>query len=205
VARFRLLAWSLVGAFLGLLLGTFVSANGQGGPGVIAACIAGGWAATYFGPLWIMSLAGRAGSGLYAPSGSTTPRKREYSLAESYAARGDYERAVTAFEEAIAEDPTDPQPYVRVARLQRDRMNEPEAAASWFRRALRDAALSPSLHLLTLRELVELYDGRLGQPERAAPLLARLADEQAGTPDGAWAVEELARIKRRMAEGEGRG
>ena len=204
VVRFRVLGWSLVGAFLGGLLGTFVSLNGRGGPGVMAVCILGGWAMSYFGPLWITSLAGRAGTSVYAPSGSSTPRKREHSLAESYAARGDYEAAVAEFERAVGEDPADAAPYLRIARLKRDRMGDPASAAVWFKRALTDATMASGVHLLTLKELVELYEHRLDTPAKAAPLLARLADSHAGTPDGAWAAEELARIKQRMAEERGR-
>lgn len=171
----------------------------------MAACILGGWAMSYFGPLWILSIAGRAGSAVYAPSGSTTPRKREYSLAESYAVRGDYEAAVAAFEQAIGEDPADGQPYLRIARLKRDKMNDAEGAAGWFKRALTEASLASGVHRLTLRELVELYEHRLGTPAKATPLLARMADAHAGSPDGEWAAEELARIKRHMAEGGDRG
>jgi hypothetical protein len=112
---------------------------------------------------------------------------------------------VTAFEQAIGEDPTDGQPYLRIARLKRDKMKDAEEAAVWFKRALSEATLSSGAHRLTLRELVELYEHRLGTPAKATPLLARMADAHAGTQDGEWAADELARIKRYMAEGGDRG
>lgn len=200
VARFRVLSWSLVGAFLGLLLGVLLWAQGRP-VWIIAVTVPVGWAITFFGPLLILRGAGRAGSVLYTPSGRTTPRKREYSLAESYVARGEHQAAVDAFEEAVLEDPTDPRPYLRIARIHRDELADPEAAARWFKRALAEADTPAGVALLARKELVELYRVRMGEPRRAAPILARIAEEAADTPDGAWAAAELARIKTEMAGG----
>lgn len=199
VMGLRALGWSLVGAFLGFLLGIFLEASGHG-PWIILVTTVVGWASSYFSLMAILGAAGRAGSMIYAPSGRTTPRKREYSLAESYVARGEYERAVTAFEEAILEDPADPQPYLRVARLQRDRLGDPAAAARWFKRALAESEAGQGIVLLVCKELVELYRGPLGTPRRAAPLLARIAEESAGTPGAEWAARELAEIKAAMSD-----
>ena len=115
---------------------------------------------------------------------------------------GRYRAAVEAFEVAVAEDPSDPTPYLRIARIHRDHLDELEAAASWFRRALRDADMPRGQAGLARRELVELFIHRLKEPARAAPELARMRDEWAGTPEGAWAAEELARIKEAMKEEE---
>lgn len=196
----RAVLWSLVGGFLGFLLGIFLRVSGHG-PWVIPVTTLVGWTASYVCIVGILGAAGRAGSALYAPSGRTTPRKREYSLAESYVARGEYERAVDAFEEAILEDPTDPQPYLRVARLQRDRLGAPEAAARWFKRALAESEAGPGATLLARKELVELYRGPLRTPRKAAPLLARIAEDSAGTPEAEWAARELADIKAAMSDG----
>lgn len=199
VMGLRALAWSLVGAFLGFLLGVFLRVSGHG-PWIILVTTVVGWASSYFSLVAILGAAGRAGSMIYAPSGRTTPRKREYSLAESYVARGEYERAVAAFEEAIVEDPGDPRPYLRVARLQRDRLNDPEASARWFKRALAESEAGRGIALLVRKELVELYRGPLATPRRAAPLLARIAEESAGTPEAEWAARELAEIKAAMSD-----
>ena len=43
---------------------------------------------------------------------------------------------------------------------------------------------------MTSRELVELYVWKMGEPARAAPLLTRTAEEQAGTTEGEGAAEE---------------
>lgn len=197
VARFRIFGWSLVGAFLGFMLGYFFRAQGMGA-WIVPVVMLIGWAAVFFGALFLVEGAGRVGSTLYAPSGRSTPRTREHSLAESYVARADYERAVAAFEDAIAEGPDDPVPYLRIARLRRDRLADPEGAARWFKRALHESRMSPGMKLLARKELIELYEVRMGAPRRAAPLLARIAEEAAGTPQGEWAAAELARIKAEM-------
>jgi tetratricopeptide (TPR) repeat protein len=198
VTRVRIFLWSLVGAFMGFLLGFFLTTQGMGG-WIVPVAMLIGWAVVFICALFVVEGAGRAGSTLYAPSGRSTPRKREYSLAESYVARADYERAVAAFEEAIAEQPDDPLPYLRIARLRRDRLDDPEGAARCFKRALEESRMPPGMQLLARKELIELYEVRMGAPRRAAPWLARIAEESAGTPEGAWAAAELARIKAEMA------
>lgn len=197
VTRFRLLGWSLVGAFLGFLLGVFLGVQGQAGGVLILVMTMLGGVMSYYVPRLILHGAGRAGSTLYAPSGGSTPHKREYSLAESYAARGEYAMAVAAFEDAISEGPNDPVPYIQVARMMRDRMSDPEGAAAWFKRGLAESAMKPGQRLLTCRELVELYE-RIGKPEKAAPLLARIAAQYPDDVDGQWATEALVDIKRGM-------
>lgn len=191
----------LYGGILGGLLGFFLVMK-QGAPiWFLPVLMAGGWLAVAGGVLATVHLAGRAASTLYAPSSGAPPRKKEYSQAESLVARGRYQEAVTAFELAVVDDPTDPTPYLRVARIMRDNLGAHEDAARWFRRALRESQAPPGVALLARRELVELYTHRMGAPERALPELARMAEELAGTPDGARAAAELASIKARMAAG----
>ncbi len=200
VLRIRALQGAIPGAVLGFLLGRFGSIQWGWGGGIVLAVTLLGGVATYSAILWILHLSGRAASKIYHPSGSSTPRRREYSQAESFAARGDPEAAITAFELAIAEDGSDPTPYLRIARLYRDELKRFDNAAAWFKRALRDARMPAGTATLTRRELLELYEGKMGDPEKAAPMLARMAEELRETEEGDWAREELARIKRLIAE-----
>jgi tetratricopeptide (TPR) repeat protein len=150
-------------------------------------------------PLALSMLGGRAAATIHNPSGRTTPSRREHSHAESLLARGLVQEAIDAFEIAVAEDPGDPSPYLRVARIYREKLGRYEDAARWFKRALTESAAPPGIAMLAARELVELYVTKLGEPGRAAPLLARMAEERAGTPEGTWAAEELAAVKAAMA------
>lgn len=141
--------------------------------------------------------AGRAAGTLHNPSGRSTPHEREYSVAESLVVRGLLPEAVEAYEAAIAENPDDATPRIRLARLHRDELDDPEAAVPWFRRAL-DGPIRPGVASLVRREVVELYRNRLDQPRKAIPLLARWAEELVGTDDGTWAAGELAELKAAM-------
>lgn len=201
--RFRLLAWSMVGALLGLLAGVLMWTGG-GSPWLIPPLTLLSWGVAYFGPLLVLRGAARVASTLYVPSGRSTPRKREFSQAEAHVARGEHRAAIEVFEEAIADDPDDPRPYLRVARLHRDRLDAPEAAARWFKRALGESRMSRAMRLLVLKECVELYEVRLRAPRRAAPLLARIAHEARGSAEGEWAAARLAEIKEGMAAEEDR-
>jgi hypothetical protein len=193
----------VAGSLPGLLLGGFASVVGVAaqdwGLGTAALVTGGTWALAFFVPLGLATLGGRAARQIHNPSGRTTPPKREYSHAESLLARGLHQEAIDAFEMAIAEDPSDSAPYLRIARVCRDHTERFEDATLWFKRALRESAISPGVARLATRELVELYMIKLGDPGRAAPLLARVAEEQAGTAEGTWAARELALVKAGIA------
>lgn len=192
----RAFTWSLPGALLGGL------AVVAGGSPLLGFAI---WAATFAIPLIASSLGGRAAGNLYNPSGRSTPRKREYSHAESLVARGRYQDAIDSFETAIAEDGSDPTPYLRIARIHRDKLAQHEDAVRWLERALTQSSMHAGLERLAVGELVELCAGKMAEPGRAAPMLARMAAERAGTPEGDWAAEQLARVKALMAEDGGAG
>jgi tetratricopeptide (TPR) repeat protein len=188
----------------GLALGALASMAGMSGMGWsiwMGLLVTGGaWALAFFGPLALAALGGRAAQQIHNPSGRSTPSAREYSHAESLVARGLYQEAIDAFEVAISENASDPTPYLRIARVYRDRLHRFDDAATWLKRAGSHATASAGVAHLATRELIELYVTKLNQPQRAAPLLARMCEERAGTPEGAWANEELARVKSTMAQ-----
>jgi tetratricopeptide (TPR) repeat protein len=197
----RALSWSLAGAVGGGVVGYAGLLYGLWGRGMVVGLAAAGLAVTFLVPLLIAALGGGAAGALYNPSGAGTPRKPGYSQAESLAARGLYDQAVTAFEAAIAASPDDPDGYLMVARLHRDRSRRPEESATWFKKALARTQPGSGTALLVARELAELYAVKLNAGKRAAPVLARLAEERPDTPEGRWAAEELRRLK----EGGGNG
>jgi tetratricopeptide (TPR) repeat protein len=172
------------------------SLYGLWGNSMVIGLAFGGLTLTFLLPLAIAALSGGAARGLYNPSGAGTPRKAEYSHAESLAARGLYDEAVAAFEVAIAASPTDPNVYLRVARIHRDKSRRYEESAAWFKRALERTEPGSPVALLVTRELGELYRSKMTeQRKRIAPFMARLAEERPDTPEGRWAAEELLRVK----------
>jgi len=168
------------------------------GTGTVVLLAGGGFVLSFMAPLAIAALSGTAANTLYNPSGGGTPRKREFSHAESLAARGLYDEAFDAFHVAIAESPTDPTPHLRMARIERDRRGRHEEAARWFKAAFDLMAPGSAPALPVLKELVELYTTKLSAPSRVAPLLARLAEERAELPEGKWAAAELVSVKAQM-------
>jgi tetratricopeptide (TPR) repeat protein len=196
--KVKILGWSL---FAGLPMGAAAGfAAGHIVLGMLLAPLLIGTVA------WaVAGVAGKGATLLHMPPGSSTPRKKEYSRAEALAVRGEYEGAVAAYQEAILESPEEGEPYLRVARLYRDRLGDPEEALSWFKCATRDAVLSQGQEILTRKEMAELLIHRMQEPQRAAPELARLAEAYPDTSDGEWAAQELARIKEEMGREDDSG
>jgi hypothetical protein len=149
----------------------------------------------YFTANFVSDRAGRAAASLYLASGSTTPAARDYSLAETLAVRGHLQEAAEEYERCAVVFDTDPQPRLQLARLFRDRLKKPEEAAVWFKQVLAMPNLEPAAENLVARELLELYSIRLQQPARALPVLAQLSERRKDSPLGAWAREQLERIR----------
>ena len=126
-------------------------------------------------------------------------------MAESLVVCGLYDEATAAYQEAIEDDPADWQPYLRMARMRRDRASDPEGAAVWFKRALTDVAMPSGHRLLELKEYVELCHVRLKEPGKAAPVLARIAELEVDTVEGEWAAEALGQIKEAMSQKDDSG
>jgi hypothetical protein len=80
-------------------------------------------------------------------------------------------------------------------------MHRLEHAAQCFRHVLQLPGLEPGIEALATRELTELYTAKLQQPERALPLLARLAERQATTPAGQWAGQLLQELRQQSRDG----
>jgi hypothetical protein len=167
-----------------LLLGIFL------GPVIVYAFVAG-----------IAALSGKGASVFYMPSGATTPKKKDYSRAKSLTVRGEYEEAIRAYEAEILDAPHLAEPYLCIARLYRDHLKELDTAVHWFRRARREAVLSQGESIRAYREVAEIFLHIRKEPTRAAPELARLAQEYPHTPDGQWAARELAEVKETMVRG----
>lgn len=181
------LVGSLVGGVGGGLLGMFA--------GILLLGVVGGGIL-----LLITERVGGLARVLYSPSGSSTPRRPDHSYAKSLVARGDYLRATEAYEEALARDPSDPFPYMALSRIFRNELGDFHRAARWLRRARRDADMDRGQRILVAKQLVELYRNDLGEPRKAAPELARLAEIFPDTPDGEWAARELRELKDTMAQ-----
>ncbi|HEX9693167.1 MAG TPA: tetratricopeptide repeat protein [Gemmatimonadales bacterium] len=132
--------------------------------------------------------------GVFGSSGSGTPYKGGYSQAEAHAAQGRYEDAITAYEAIVAEAPSDPEPYLRIARLYCNELSRLDDAAYWFRKVRREASLPSARDLAASRELIELYLGSEDR-NRAVPELARIIEKFPDTSERAWAEGLLTELR----------
>lgn len=132
---------------------------------------------------------------LLVPTGSATPYRQAYSLADALILRGDHAGAVRVLEAAAAERAADPEPLVRLGRLHRDQIDDPESAIRYLRQARSRYGAGTPRALALSWEIVELLEHRLGGPLRAAPELARIIAEYPGTRAADQAREALARAR----------
>ena len=114
VRTITILLWAgIPGLFLGALLGYFLGYEAHGARRLLLffAGLLGVPGGMLFLAFVLTGGSGAAATVLHAPSGRSTSRRREHSLAEAMVARGDVLDGIAAFEHAILEDPTDSIPY----------------------------------------------------------------------------------------------
>lgn len=126
--------------------------------------------------------------------GGNVGTRPEYSAARALAIRGRFEEAVAAYRSGAEEWPEDPEPLIQGASILRDHLGRLDEAEQWLLRASRLPRLEEGQTIIVLRELIGLHEVS-GEPARALPPLARVAEEQGSTRAGEWAAGELARLR----------
>jgi len=103
----KILLWSPVGFALGAAPGWYLTRS-RGAPAwTVLALGPVRWAFVVVLPLAIMAAAARAASTVCAPTGSSTPHRREHTRAMALVACGLYEDGVAELAQAVDEDSTD--------------------------------------------------------------------------------------------------
>lgn len=199
----RALAFGALGLATGLGAGftvfAFVAALSSGSvkPFFVIPIFAGfSGVAAFLWSLVLMEGSQKTIEGIYL--GGPSPPLASYSRAETLAIRGRYEEAAAAFEAACLACPSDPEPCLRLARLLRDRMSQPEKALEWLRRARDTDGIDRGRELIASREIIDLHLGALARPRSAMPELARVAERFRGSAAGEWAAAELTRLKKEL-------
>ncbi|MGD2134784.1 MAG: tetratricopeptide repeat protein [Gemmatimonadales bacterium] len=148
----------------------------------------------------ILAGAGRLiGGSLFTPSARSTPRRREYSAAEARFAAGDYDGAIAAYEQHVADDPTDPEPYLRIARIHRDQLGRYDEVAQWLTRARNESRLDAGRELFVAQELIELYLYKLRTPRKAIPELTLITRRFPDTQIADAAARDLEELRAMLA------
>ena len=193
--KLRALIYAAFGGVVGMMLCGVVGARlGAPAAGALIGFV-GGWLGTYLIIVGVADGVASAASGIYMAKGSSTPPVRQYSLAQSYAVRGQFDQAAAEYERSALAHPDDPEPALRLGRLYRDELQRYDDAVRWFKHACAVPDLLPSADIMATRELIEVYTHRMKQPAAAAPHLARLAARHPQTTAGEWAKRELAVLR----------
>jgi tetratricopeptide (TPR) repeat protein len=123
-------------------------------------------------------------------------------MPESLAVRGRFEEAIAAYLNAADEEPDDPEPWLRIARIERSDLGRPARAVEALRAARARVEPDSPTAMLASREIAEAWLSDPATAPRAMPELARLAAAFSGTPTAAWASRRLVELKARLAAGE---
>lgn len=186
-------------ALAGAVIGGAGGAYKWGGPGFLLGAILG-YAFVYFTVTGLTEGSGALMGKIYHPSGDSTPHRREYSEPQALTLRGLFQEAIDSYRTYVAEFPDDPEPCLGIARIYRDHLKQYDDAVTWLKRARQAKDIDPGREVLVTREIIELYLGKLHQPQRATPELARLADRFAGTREGDLAKSELAELRKAVRD-----
>jgi tetratricopeptide (TPR) repeat protein len=120
--------------------------------------------------------------------------------ARSLLAQGDYEGAIAAFQQAAAADPLNRLPYVEIAKIYKDNLEDPAAAILTIRNALEGQAWEVNDAAYFLFRLAELYDEVEGDRASAKAIMQQVVDQFPNTRHSAnanhklheWSVQEAA-------------
>lgn len=190
INRARAMLYALAGGVIGF---AGVSYKFGGLAGLLGGVL--GYAAVYFAVKALAGGAAGAMGAIYHPSGNSTPYRRQYSEPQALTLRGLFQEAIDCYHTYVVQYPDDPEPCIGIARIYRDHLKRYEDAVHWFRRARQASGMTPGQEMLVSREIIELYQGKLDDPRRAIPELARLADRFAGTHEGDLAGAELEKLR----------
>ena len=202
--RVQRITWGFYAAFYMSLPTGLMVAKDLIGPVVAVGMLVGVVAVVYLVTGFVSEGAGAVVAKIHAPSGESTPRRAEYSRAQSLVARGQFRDAAIAYEVHCLEDPTNPDPYFRVAEIYHKHLSDPAEAVAWYQRARADAKLTPGEELRAIQTIVDIYLRSLRTPRKAIAELVQLTKRFPGTEAAEAAQRELVDMRSLLAkESEG--
>jgi len=111
--------------------------------------------------------------------------------ARSLVAQGEYEAAIEAFKEAAKADPLNRLPWVEIAKIYKDNLENPRAAIDTIRGVLEGQEWQVNDAAYFMFRLAELYDQEMGERETAMVILRQVVDQFPQTRHSANAKTKL--------------
>lgn len=191
--------------------------QGAWGACLLAVFLPAGWSVSGprlpFSVLWLVPVGGIAGywigrtigwtvvegSGRTAQAFTMPARAGFYasghSEIETLEARGDFKKAVAAWEAVAIAEPMSPWPLVRAAELYARELSEPSLAVERFRLARSLPDVKPELERYTSQKIIDLLLGPLHDRGRAMVELRMLIDRHPASREAEGARDALRNLK----------
>lgn len=106
-------------------------------------------------------------------------------------AQGEWEEAIEAFKLAAAEDPMNRMPYIEIAKIQKNHLEDPLAAITTLREALEGQEWEEDDAAFLLFRLAEFYDEDAEDRESAVAIFEQVMEQFPGTRHSANARTKL--------------
>ncbi len=113
------------------------------------------------------------------------------STARSLLAQGDYEGAIAAFREAAVADPLNRLPWMEIAKIYKDNLEDPQSAIATIRGALETQEWEINDAAYFLFRLAELYDEVNGDRASAIAIMNQVIEQFPSTRHSANAAHKL--------------
>jgi len=111
--------------------------------------------------------------------------------ARALVAQGEYHAAIEAFKQAAKAEPLNRLPWVEIAKIQKDNLEDPQAAINTIRTVLEGQEWEVSDAAYFMFRLAELYDEVMGQRENAVAILRQVVEQFPRTRHSANAKTRL--------------
>ncbi len=111
--------------------------------------------------------------------------------ARALVAQGEYEAAIEAFKEAAKAEPLNRLPWVEIAKIYKDNLENPQAAIETIRSVLEGQEWEINDAAYFMFRLAELYDQEMGERESAVAILQQVVEQFPRTRHSANAKTRL--------------
>lgn len=157
--------------------------------GVLLAFLSAGLVGVFFVLQILPSMAHRVTHAIY--DSAEMVEKDVMHDARSLLAQGNYPEAIASFRQAAAADPLNRLPWVEIAKIQKDKLNDPGAAVQTIRYALESQEWEVNDAAYLLFRLAELYDEVEGNRASAVAIMRQVVEQFPGTRHSANANHKL--------------